>query len=81
MQTAGREMARRLEQATDQEQRQQLEAETRMIRARIADSVARLSNAEARLAQARQALDVETSRYDELDASLRELDKQLQPPE
>ena len=76
-QTAARETARALEQATEPERRQQLESETRAIRARLADAQAQIPAVEARLAQARQALDAESSRYDELEASLRDLDEEL----
>ena len=78
MQTAGREIARSLEQVTDDERRQQLESDARMVQARLADNQADISRTEARLSQAKQALDVETGRYDELEAWLRDLDKQLQ---
>jgi hypothetical protein len=78
LQAAAREITRSLEQITDQERREPLEAEARMMRARLADHQAHVANTEARLAQAKQALDVEAGRYDELEAWLRDLDKQLQ---
>ena len=72
-----RAIAQRLEQATADEPRQQLEEESRALKARLADSQAHLSAAEARLSQATQALDIETGRSDELDAWLKDLDRQL----
>ena len=78
LQAGAREMARSLEQVTNDERRQQLEVESRMIRARLVDCQSNVSSTEARLAQARQALDAETGRYDELEAWLRDLDRQLQ---
>ncbi len=73
-----RAITQRLEQATADDSRQQLEEESRMLKTRLADSQARVSAAEARLSQARQALDIETGRYDELDAWLKDLDRQMQ---
>jgi len=72
-----RAIAQRLEQSNADDPRQQLEEESKALKARLAESQARLSAAEARLSQATQALEVETGRSDELDAWLRDLDKQL----
>ena len=78
LQSRARAIAQRLEQAGSDEPRQQLETEARMVHARLSDDQGHVSSAENRLSQARQALDVETGRYDELDAWLRDMDKQLQ---
>ena len=73
-----RAITERLEQAANDELRQPLEAEARMLRAHLAGSQGQVSSAESRLSQARQALEVETGRYDELDTWLKDIDKQLQ---
>jgi DNA repair exonuclease SbcCD ATPase subunit len=78
LQAAAREAQRSLEQATDQERRTELEAQSRMIRQQYAKARQRVSEAEGRLARAREALDIETGRYDELDRLLADLDRQLQ---
>jgi predicted nucleic acid-binding Zn-ribbon protein len=73
-----RAVAQRLEQATADDPRQQLEEELRTLKTRLADSQAHVSAAEGRLSRARQAFEVETGRYDELDAWLKDLDRQMQ---
>jgi predicted nucleic acid-binding Zn-ribbon protein len=78
LQRSFRAIAQRLEQASADEPRQQLEEESRMTKARLADSQAHVSGTELRLSQAKQALDIETGRYDELDVWLKDLDRQLQ---
>ncbi len=77
-QTAAREVARALEQLTDQDQRPQLESESRTVRAALAQAQAEVSRTEARLAQARQTLDAEMGRYDEVEGWLGTLEKELQ---
>jgi len=49
-----------------------------MIREESAKAQHRVSQTESRLARAREALDVETGRYDDLDRLLADLDRQLQ---
>ena len=78
LQTLTREVARTLDQVTDESQRQDLEQRSRLLKARLADRDAEVEKIEARLAQARQALAAETARYDELEASFNDLDRQLQ---
>jgi outer membrane protein TolC len=78
MQTAAREIAQALEQLTDQDRRSETESGLRTVRARLAEAQAQLFSSEARLAEARQALELETGRYDELDGWLKDLDRQLQ---
>jgi chromosome segregation ATPase len=78
LQAALRENARALEQAGDPDRRQELGSQSRMLRAQTIEVDAQLTKIEARLAAARQALDVETERYDELERWLNELDRQLQ---
>src|SRR5512143_1548663 len=73
-----RAVAQRLEQATADDPRQQLEEELRTLKTRLADSQAHVHVAEGRLSQAKQAFDIETGRYDELDAWLKDLDSQMQ---
>ena len=73
-----RAIAQRLEQATNDEPRQQLEEESRALRARLAESQSHVTSTESRLSHAKQALDVEAGRYEEIDTWLRDLDKQLQ---
>ena len=78
LQNRFRAIAQRLEQAGADEPRQQLEEESRMTKTRLADSHTRVSDAELRLSHAKQALDIETARYDELDGWLKDLDRQMQ---
>jgi DNA repair exonuclease SbcCD ATPase subunit len=81
MQTAAREIARSLEQVTDDEQRRPLERESRMIRTHLVGHQAEVSMAETRLSQAKEALDSEAGRYEELEARLGDLDRLLQAGE
>ncbi len=78
LQVAAREAQRSLEQTTDQERRTELETQTRMIREQYTKAQQRVSQTEDRLTRAREALDVETGRYDDLDRLLVDLDRQLQ---
>ena len=78
LQAAAREMARSLEQVTDPDRHQQLESESRMLRARMVEAETQRSRSEARLAQAKQTLDLEAGRYDDLERWLNDLDRQLQ---
>jgi primosomal protein N'' len=78
LQLAARDTQRSLEQATEQDRRTELEAQSRRIRDQYATCQQRVSQAEGRLAHAREALDIETGRYDELDRLLVDLDRQLQ---
>jgi chromosome segregation ATPase len=75
---AMRQVRHSLEQVSAEERRRDLEAEANMIRARLAEVQAQVSRTEQRLAQAKEALEIETGQYDELQAWLRDLDKQLQ---
>jgi chromosome segregation ATPase len=77
LQAVARENARALEQVTDPDRRQQLEAEARMLRAQLAEAEAQRSRLETRLVQAKQTLDVEAGRYDELERWLNDFDRQL----
>ncbi len=79
LQGRARELTRALEQLTNEDVRPQLEAESRTIRARMTDVQAQRTRTEARLGEARQALHLEGGRYDDLERSLAELDRQLQP--
>ena len=78
LEIAARQVQRSLEQTADQERRTELETQSRMLREQHAKSQQRVSQTESRLAHAREALDVETGRYDELDRLLADLDRQLQ---
>ena len=78
LQVAARETQRSLEQTTDPERRTELETQSRVIREQYTKAQQRVSQTEDRLARAREALDVETGRYDDLDRSLADLDRQLQ---
>jgi chromosome segregation ATPase len=78
LQVAAREVQRSLEQATDPERRTELETRSRMIREQYTKAQQRVSQTESRAARAREALDVETGRYDDLDRLLADLDRQLQ---
>jgi hypothetical protein len=49
-----------------------------MLRTRLAECQVDISRAQSRLSEARQDLDAESSRYEELDAWLRDLDRQLE---
>jgi predicted nucleic acid-binding Zn-ribbon protein len=72
-----RAIAERLDEATREDERRELERERPIARARVADLQTQLATIEARLGQAKQALDAETGRYDELDGWLKDLDRQL----
>ena len=78
VQMAARETAESLGRATDDERREQLEKQARMLRARLTELQADISRAQGRLSEARQSLDAEGGRYEELDAWLRDLDRQLE---
>lgn len=78
LQAAAREMERSLEQVTDPDRRQQLESDSRMLRARTIEVETQRARSSTRLAQAKQALDLEVGRYDELERWLNDLDRQLQ---
>jgi primosomal protein N'' len=78
LQVAARESQRSLEQTTDPERRAELEAQSRLMREQYAKAQQRVSQTEDRLSRAREALDVETGRYDDLDRVLTDLDRQLQ---
>jgi len=75
---AMRQIRRSLEQVTDEERRRGLEAESNMIRGRLVEVQAQVSRTEHRLSQAKEALEIETGQYNELEVWLRDLDKQLQ---
>jgi len=78
LQVAARETQRSLEQAADQERRTELENQSRMVHEQQVRAQQRVAHLENRLAHAREALEVETGRYDELDRLLADLDRQLQ---
>lgn len=78
MQVAARDTAEALGRAADEERREQVEKQARMLRARIADFHTEISRGQSRLLEARQTLDSETARYEELEALLRDLDRQLE---
>jgi outer membrane PBP1 activator LpoA protein len=78
LRVAAREVQRSMEGATDQERRSELETQSRMIREQYTKAQQRVSQTEGLLARAREALDVETGRYDDLDRLLADLDRQLQ---
>ncbi len=78
LQVVAREVQRSLEQTTDQERRTELETQSHMLREQYTKAQQRASQTEGRLARAREALDVETGRYDDLDRLLADLDRQLQ---
>jgi hypothetical protein len=78
LQVAARELQRSLEQAIEPERRAELEAHIRTVREQYTKAQQRVSEAQDRLAHAREALEIETGRYDELDRLLVELDRQLQ---
>jgi len=78
LQAAAREAAESLGRVSDDEGREQLERQTRMLRARLASLQEDISQAQSRLLEARQALEVETSGHEDLEARLRDLDRELQ---
>ncbi len=78
LQVAARETQRSLEQTADQERRTELEAQSRVIREQYTKAQQRVAQTEERLARAREALDVETGRYDDLDRLLADVGRQLQ---
>jgi chromosome segregation ATPase len=78
LQGTARELARALEQATEEAHRQGIEQESRLLRSRLAVSSSALQSVNARLAQARQVLDTDAARYDELETWLADLERELQ---
>jgi chromosome segregation ATPase len=78
LQVAAREVQRSLEQTTDQDRRTELETQSRIVREQYTKAQQRVSQLEGRLARGREALDIETGRYDDLDRLLADLDRQLQ---
>jgi chromosome segregation ATPase len=77
-QNAAQEVARALGQATDDAARRELEDRARAIRAQLVALEATVNRAETRLTEAKQALDAESGRYDEIEALVDQLDRQLQ---
>jgi len=78
LRSAAAEFARNLEEATDEAKRAELESAVRKVRVQVTDQEKAVSGIRTRHDQARQALEAETSRYDELDSWLRDLDRELQ---
>jgi hypothetical protein len=78
LQAASRESAESLERATDDEHREQLERQSRMLRARLATLQGDISRAQGRIVEAKQTLELETSGSEDLEARLRDLDRELQ---
>jgi chromosome segregation ATPase len=78
LRAAVREAQGSLEQATDPERRAELETQSRMIREQYANAQQRVAQIQDRLAHAREAVDIETGRYDDLDRLLADLDRQLE---
>lgn len=78
LRSSAAEFARNLEEATDEAKRVELEGAVRSVRVHVTDQEKVVSAIRTRHEQARQALEAETSRYDELDSWLRELDRELQ---
>jgi chromosome segregation ATPase len=77
-QAAVRETAESVGRVTDEEGREQLERQARMLRARLAESQADISRAQNRLLEAKRSLEAESSDYEDLEARLRELERELQ---
>jgi chromosome segregation ATPase len=80
LRSAAAEFARNLEEAPDEAKRAELESAVRNVRVQVTDQDKVVSEIRTRHAQAQQALEAETSRYDELDGWLRDLDRELQRP-
>jgi chromosome segregation ATPase len=78
LRSAAAEFAHSLEEATDEARRAELESAVRNVRVQVTDQEKVLSEIRTRHTQAQQALEAETSRYDELDSWLRDLDRELQ---
>lgn len=78
LQSAARELGRALEQATEDGHRKGIEQESRLVRSRLTVSSSALQDVNGRLTQARQLLDSDTARYDELEAWLADLERELQ---
>ena len=75
-----RDLARAVEQEADDARRADLEGKLRAVRARSAELSQAASQLEARRSRARQSMAAEQARYQELDARLIELERELQPP-
>ena len=80
LQSAGAELARNLEETTEEPKRAELERGVRNLRQQLSDQERAVSRVRTRHAQAQQTLEAETSRYDELDSWLRDLDRELLRP-
>jgi chromosome segregation ATPase len=78
LQSSAAEFARDLEETSEEPKRTELEHNVRGLRQRVTDQERVVSEIRTRHSQARQALEAESSRYDELDSWLRDLDLELQ---
>jgi chromosome segregation ATPase len=75
-----RDLARAVEQEADDARRAELEGKLRAARARSAELAQAASQLESRRSRARQSMAAEQARYQELDARLIELERELQAP-
>lgn len=75
-----RDLARALEQEADDARRAELEGKLRAARARSGEHAQTAGQIESRRTRARQSVAAEQARYQELDAKLIELERELQAP-
>jgi chromosome segregation ATPase len=75
-----RELTRALEQEADDGRRAALDGKLRTARARAGEHAATTAQLESRRARARQSASAEQARYQDLDAKLSELERELQAP-
>jgi hypothetical protein len=75
-----RDLTRSLEQEADDARRAELEGKLRVARARSGEHAHTAGQLESRRSRARQSVAAEQARYQELDAKLIELERELQVP-
>jgi hypothetical protein len=75
-----RELTRLFEQEADDARRTELEGKLRVAKARYAEHTATTAQLESRRSRARQSAATEQARYQELDAKLTALERELQGP-
>jgi chromosome segregation ATPase len=73
-----RELTRSFQQETDDARRSDLEEKLRLARARVQEHAAKAAEVEARRQRARQSSTQEQARYQDLDAKLNGLERELQ---
>ena len=72
-----RELTRAVEQEADARRRVELEGQLRSVRSRLGEHTTTAAQVESRRSRARQVLAAEQARYQDLDARLAELDREL----